>query len=94
MLCGSTPETAQHMPLSKRRHLYDDISGFTPRLLMFATCFACFILLFYFLWSGIVKNETKISKRRLIDDEINTQEMTDIEIQIHIMLNKILRYLT
>lgn len=50
---------------------------------MFATCFACFILLFYFLWSGIVKNETKISKRRLIDDEINTQEMTDIEIQIH-----------
>lgn len=61
---------------------------------MFLIRFACFILLFYFLWSRIVENETKISERRLIVDEINTQEMTDTEIQIHITLNKILRYLT
>lgn len=61
---------------------------------MFLIRFACFILLFYFLWSRIVKNETKISERRLIVDEINTQEMTDVEIQIRITLNKILRYLT
>ena len=94
MLCASTPETAQHMPLSKRRRLYDEISGFYPETVNVSYTFCLFILLFYFLWSRIVKNETKISERRLIVDEINTQEMTDIGIQIHITLNKILRYLT